>query len=570
MKKLAVLLVLCMLICTLAGTASAATGANKITSFITVAPDGSCQVTTTVTLHLEQAAGSLAFPVPAQAYNVTLNGSRVRTQYYADAQQVDLSGILGSIVGDVSFTINYAMSDLVSYNEQGVLQLNLPLLSGFAYPVELYELSLTLPGSITGQPSFSSGYYQTSIEEILSYSVNGATLTCYSTAQLKDHETMSLTLRVDEETFVSITIPIPRTPADDIALAVFAVLAILYYLIFLRCPIPQIRKRANAPDSYSAGQLKSILNLQGADLSLMILSWAQLGYVLIHDNGKGQVTVYKRMEMGNERSNFEQKVFAKLFSRKNEVQTWSLFYANLVQSVAASRYDAAQMLKRNSGNPLILRVLGCLAGAASGVAIGIVLGTGTALQGFWIVVYGILGALVVWGLCGWGATLLVRNRTGGWIATVLGILWIGLGFLAQEWILAVAAVGTGLLCSLLLAFGGRRNESGVERMETVLGLRSYLKKFTAEQAQQACSLDPEYFFTMAPWALALAVNRKFARRFGNQKLEMCPYVMLDKEVSLSAKQWSKRLHQTLSDMDRRARQMPVERIRRAINGFRGK
>lgn len=570
MKKCALLLVLCILICTLAGTVSAATTANRISSYITVSPDGSCQVTTTVTLHLEQAPGFLSFPVPAQAYNVTLNGSRVRTQLSADAQQIDLSGTLGSIAGDVSFTVNYAMADLVSYNSLGNLELKLPLLSGFAYPVELYELSLTLPGNITGQAEFFSGYYQTSIEEILSYSVSGATLTCRSTGQLKDHETMTLTLRVDEESFVSITVPIARTAADDIAVVVFGVLVILYYLIFLRCPIPHSRKTPNPPDGYSAGQLGSILNLQGADLSLMVLSWAQLGYVLIHDNGRGQVTIYKRMDMGNERSSFEQKVFGKLFSKKTEVQTWSLFYANLVRSVKASRYDAAQMLRSNSGNPLILRILSALAGGASGVAIGIVLGTSTALQGFWIVAYGLLGILMAWGLGNWGASLLVRDRRGGWVATVLAIIWIGLGYLAEETVLAAAAVGIGLLSSVLLAFGGRRSDSGMERMERVLGLRQYLKKFTAEQARQACNTDPDYFFTMAPWALALAVNRRFARRFGNGKLEMCPYVMLQKEVSLSAKQWSKRLHQTLTDMDRRARHMPVERIRRAIYGFRGK
>ena len=37
-------------------------------------------------------------------------------------------------------------------------------------------------------------------------------------------------------------------------------------------------------------------------------------------------------------------------------------------------------------------------------------------------------------------------------------------------------------------------------------------------------MDPDYFHTMAPYALALGVHKRFARAFGTRKLSSCPYL----------------------------------------------
>ena len=69
-------------------------------------------------------------------------------------------------------------------------------------------------------------------------------------------------------------------------------------------PLWRIRCTA-APAGLTAGELGSRLVHKGADLTMMVLSWAQLGYLLITMDESGRVFLHKRMEMGNERSAFD-------------------------------------------------------------------------------------------------------------------------------------------------------------------------------------------------------------------------------------------------------------------------
>lgn len=567
MRRILGLIVTVLVLICLTVSASAATSASKVESFMTVTADGSCQVTTTVTVHLEQADGSLSYPVPGEASDVTLNGARARTKWQDGALQVDLSGAFGGVTGDISFTLNYTLRGCVGKNDIGTMELRLPLMSGFAYPVDDMRFSVTLPGEITALPAFSSGYYQASIEKYLTYERNGATLTGSATQQLKDRETLSMTLPVEAEMFHSVSLPMERTVLDEMIMGVCAAAALSYWLIFLRAPIPRKKPAVSAPAGYSAGQLGSLLTLQGCDLSTMVLSWAQLGYVHLHYS-RGRVMIRHRMDMGNERSSFEQKCFRRLFSRRQTVDTAGMFYTNLCTELQKSYADAAALIKNKHANPKIFRALAALIALSSGVGVGLSIGMGGFLQGFWMVVFAIVGAVLGWVMQRWACCLLQRDRRDAYMALAAAILWIAFGMLAGEVLTAGLAVLAELIAGYLLAIGGRRTQTGRIVLEQTLGFRSYLRKMPAEQIRTACQSDPEYFFKMAPWALAMGVDGTFAKRFGGQKLPPCPYLSTDKELSFTASQWSLFLRQVLMVMDRRRRQMPMERLRKRMAGSR--
>ena len=79
MRRIAVFTLALVLFFTLTFPAAAAASASSFGAYATVSQDGSCQVSMTVRLHLDQVLTDLTFPVPKQATNVTLNGARVRT-----------------------------------------------------------------------------------------------------------------------------------------------------------------------------------------------------------------------------------------------------------------------------------------------------------------------------------------------------------------------------------------------------------------------------------------------------------------------------------------------------------
>jgi uncharacterized protein (TIGR00730 family) len=62
-------------------------------------------------------------------------------------------------------------------NDVQQLELQLPILAGFAYPVQALEFTVTMPGPISVKPAFSSGYHQANIEKDLYCTVSGATIT---------------------------------------------------------------------------------------------------------------------------------------------------------------------------------------------------------------------------------------------------------------------------------------------------------------------------------------------------------------------------------------------------------
>ena len=186
MRRIVTFLLAFALMLALAIGASAANSITTAGSYATVTSDGACQVALTATLHLESAQDDLSVLLPADARDVTLNGERVRTAKYNGLRKVDLSKIVGKVAGEFTVTLHYALPDVVNTDENGILQLELPLLSGFDYPISNMEFTVTLPGEITGEPSFSSGYHQADIEKDLTYSVSGATITGKTVKMLKD------------------------------------------------------------------------------------------------------------------------------------------------------------------------------------------------------------------------------------------------------------------------------------------------------------------------------------------------------------------------------------------------
>ena len=169
-------MILCAAVLLTAFPVSAASGISQMNTYATVSSDSSCQVTVTATVHLEQAVDKLIFPVPKDASAVSVNGSRVRAPKNGDFRQVDLSHRVGKTAGDFTFTIQYSLHDVVNYNEAGLLELQLPLLCGFAWQTEAMEFSVTLPGPTENLPGFSSGYHQANIEKDLSFTTDGATV----------------------------------------------------------------------------------------------------------------------------------------------------------------------------------------------------------------------------------------------------------------------------------------------------------------------------------------------------------------------------------------------------------
>ena len=275
-------------------------GATYVENITTITSDGNCQVTLRVNIHIDEPVDDLTFPLPLGAKDIMMNGSSAHASKMDGALHVDISDMIGDHGGDVSLKFDFRLEKVVRFEEDKYL-LELPLLSGFEYPVERMEFTITLPDDIKGRPYFTGGYRQSTVESVMTIVVKGDMITGSVNQALDDRETLTMTMEVDEKMFPGVSTYQRNGNPEIIPMIILAVLAIVYWGIWLRTgPLLWVRKNS-APEGVSAGELGCRLTFSGADLTMMVFHWAQLGYILIQLDNR-RVILHKRMDMGNERS----------------------------------------------------------------------------------------------------------------------------------------------------------------------------------------------------------------------------------------------------------------------------
>ena len=566
-RSLIVTLIIAMLLM-IAAAASAQSGATSLKYTAVVSSDGSCEVTMLVTLDLETRVDKLQFPIPADARDVSVNGDRVRSQKSGNVRMIDLSSTVKDLVGQFTFRVDYELDDVIGEDEHGKPLLTLPMLSGFDYSIDSFELSVTLPGNVPGKPAFSSGYHQASIEQSLEYTIDGAVINAKSLRSLKDQETLSMSLNVNAEMFPDAPIEITDAAFDDIMMIVCGALALLYWIFFLRCGPVRKKDATRPPEGFGAGEAGTLLTFRGMDLNLQVFSWAKLGYVLIQLDRNSRVLLHKRMEMGNERSVFEQKLFNKLFGKTHTVDTMSYRYAALCKKARSISPEARSLISKKSGNMMLFKYLTAGVALFAGVAIGVSIGAGALAQWLWIIVFGAAGLASGWYIQKWSEGLLLQDKSVLWLGVILSAAWLLIGLLAGQIVIALILALSQLLAGLMSSFGGRRTYQGKLIQGQVVGLRRYLKNLSPIQRQQICQLEPDYFHNMAPYALALGVDKAFAKRFGKEKIDPCPYLTTGMDGHRTAGEWSELFRRSLEAMSARERRLPVEKLIRIIENIR--
>lgn len=569
MRRFLTLLTVCVLLTgVLCIPASAETSASKVDLYCTVTSEGDCQVSMTVTLRLEEAHDQMTFPLPVNAKNITMNHSSVSAVKTDSAIDVDISKVTRGYVGEASLFFEYTIPKAVKVNADQstkfiadrTLQLDIPLLCGFEYPVESLTFLINMPSDkMTNSPTFHSIYRQMSIESDLTYKVDKNQIIGSSKTILNDHEGVTMSMVVPQDMFPTVSTYIREGNPEIVPMIVCAVLSLLYWILFLRT-LPMFRIRTSTPpEGITAGELGCRLTLAGGDLTMMIFSWAQLGYLLIHMDGNGRILLYKRMDMGNERSAFENKVFKALFSSRRVVDATGNQYALLCQKVARQVPNERNMHRGNSGNMKLFRLIACGSQVFCGICVAMNMTSISFLQILLSVILGIFGAISAWLIQDVAYRTHLRGKTPVYIGLVCILIWIVLGLLCgQVWIPLCCTLGE-LVLGYFAAYGGRRSDLGRHDAGMVLGFRHYAKRLPREDISRLMKNDPDYFFNLAPYALALGVINPFSEAFGRRKLDQCPYLVTRVHGKRTAQEWGKLMAKAADMMDARVRRMQVEK-----------
>lgn len=557
MKRLFAVMLAVLCVIMLAMPVAAQSQAGQLRTETVVKNDGSCRVSVTSTVIYEEAVASPVFPIPSGAENVVLNGSPATVYTAASSRMVSLKDVTRGMAGTFSFTVSYSLPAVVHSGEDGELLLSLQLLSGFPYPVEDMEAVVILPAEVPGDPGFTSGYYQQAIEGRLAVRVEGSQITVRSVEPLKDHETLTMELPVEGKMFPHTARKARVLSLMDLVIVLAAVLAAVYYWVTMRPRIPHRPYRPTAPDGITAGDIPLWLIGGGMDFSMLVVTWAQLGYIRIQVEDSGRVLLHKRMEMGNERSAFENRCYKNLFGRRRMVDGTGFHYAQLCRSVMKKSPRAKEVYDSKSGNPWIFRSLCALSGLLCGVAMA----GGIAAYATWLMIlFAGLTTAFAFAIQGAGRCLPLRVRMPLWVGGACGLMWLILGFWSGHWMLALLVMLLQFAGGIALCYGGRRTELGQQALKEILGLRRFMAHVSKRELQQLLKSNPSYFHELGPYALALSRDRVFARRFGRLRLPECNYLICGNQRQMTASEWAALLRTTVDTLDARARKLPLEKL----------
>lgn len=552
-----------LLMFVLATAVSAASGVTDLQSNTTVKTDGTCQVSLTVQLRMEEAVSNLVFPVPGNARDISLNGSSVRAPVSGNRRLVDLSGAVPG-AGVYTFMIHYSLPDSITMDQTQQLYLKFDLLSGFAYPIENMTFTVTLPDQPQKKPTFSSTYYPETVDMFMELTTEGNTITGTFTQPLMDQETLSFSLAVTKAMFPQSMVKIWKMDTDDVIMIIVALLAAAYWVLTMRNTPPRRILRSKEPEGLTAGELGCCLTGQGVDFTMMVISWAQMGYLLIQLDDNDRVLLHKRMEMGNERSDFEVRHFDALFGRRQTVDGTGYHYARLCRKASALRPNIRGYYLRASGNPYIFRGLCAVIGLLGGISLATAFVYDTAWRVILSILLGALGVIASWQIQSGAMCLHTRRKLDLLLSLGCCGIWLLLGLLAGELNVALLVIAAQWIGGIATAYGGRRSDLGKHNAAQILGLRRYLKRVPHGELQRILSINPDYYYSLAPYAMALGVDKSFARRFGDLQLTECTYLTTGMDGHMTAKEWNRLLRDTVSLLDDRQLKLPFEQLFRKV------
>ncbi len=577
MKRfLAILAAVLLCACVIVTPAEAASAASRVDVLATVDADGDCKVSMTVVLRLEAATNNLSFPLPPTAKDITLNGGNVSTRRGPSSIDVDISRITENNMGDFSLRFDFTLPEAVKVDEEGWktlresknwnplskpdIKLTLPLLCGFNYPVELLSFTVNMPtAQIPEKPEFTSIYRQSSIASDIDYIISGSQIIGATKTVMNDHEGVTMTLVVPQETFASVSTYIREGEPELVPMLAAAGIALLYWLLTLFNKPMHPTKTAVPPSGITAGEMGCRLTLAGGDLTMMVFTWAQLGYILIVQEKGGRVLLHKRMDMGNERSPYENKVFKGLFGTRRVIDATGNNYAKYCNLVAEQISSEKTMYRFNSGNMKLFRWICCVSHVFSGICVAMNMASNVTLQVVMAIILSVFAFASAWMIQGIAYRTHLRGKTRVYMGLVCVLIWILLGVLCgQPWI-PLGSVLAQWAFGYFAAYGGRRSDLGRRDANLVLGFRRYVKHIPNGDVNRLLMNDPDYFFNLSPYALALGVIHPFAGAFVRRKFDQCPYLQTPVYGKRTAQEWAKVLVQVADAMDAKSRRMLVEK-----------
>ena len=500
---------------------------------------GKTAVTTVLQVTFDSPTEEVVYPLPqSDVSRVSAGDFSFDVEKSDKGIDVILENSAG-FVGTQTFMITYTVPAGVYADDDGE-HYSLGILSSrLGKDVASCSFQITMPAPFEAETQVVSGYHGTLGQSDTGLVTEGNVLRGSADSRMA-YDSLRADLILPEGYFRirSNTIPVVSITWLAVGMVAVLILTYVYWRLKIRTSRVNTSTRLLTPEGLLPCHLSQVLDGITCDIPALILEWANQGYLSIALSRRGTVVLMKNMDMGSERSRAEQKLFLRIFGSRLRVPVTPGRYAKAAALFRASSRKSLNriMLDRTGGNLLLVqfpcRVL---------LAVGI----GYILQAALPEGAGFTVLAVLAGLAGYVYSIHLHaalqrfflrgttDRTFFGVTAVLGVL-IFFALLAG----ALPEMLVGTVACAMSAFlgsrGPRRSKWGVDALSQTRGCRSFFRQVTWQKLQVYQGRDRYFFQKQLPKAVALGVERRFARRFEDIPVPLPHWLYIPAETSLSA------------------------------------
>ncbi len=504
-----------------------------------VSANGRAQVTTTIQLTFDASTDQVTIPLPdTDVSRVSAGDYRFSVEETDTGTDVVIKNNDG-FVGTQTFLVSY----IVPYADDGDTEadhFSLGFLSSrWARPIGSCSFQVIMPKGFDAEPQIISGYYGALSETATALAITETSLSG-SVSNRMAYDSLSLVLSLPDQYFNVRSARLPVVSVTFLAIGMLAVLllCIVYWRMKLRSRHVSSTPRLLAPEGVLPCQLPMVLDGSTCDVTAIILEWANLGYLSISQTRNGTVVLNRLMHMGSERSKAEQQLFSKIFARKSRVAaTPGRFSRAAAQFRAASRRSLYRVIfDPKSGNPAIVQLpCQCLLSLSIGYMAYQFLPEG----GGFIVLAVLIGlvSLVYSLLLHRSIRRFAALRAVNVLSIVCWILMLALlplSLVSGSFPEVVVGLSACLFSGIATAPGPRRSARGIDAVAQTKGCRTFYRRASWQRLQIFQGKSSRFFQTQLPGAVALGVEKRFARRFERLSVPMPDWLKLSGDPIRSA------------------------------------
>ena len=524
----------------------------ELNTRIVVDDSGVRHVTAVAVIEFSEATTSFLFPLGENAEDIIVNGGEYELCTIDGVKCVRFTNPSG-FMGRLNFLCSYTLPCTMTENLSGQqITLRVPE-RGWEYAIDRYSLTVDFPVDIEEFPRWESSYYGDEIDNYLHIQIKEGTVQAVSNTPFRDHETVTMKLQFPEDSFTLRHLAAQTISVDRVVFYLLLLLCVAYWFFRFRGKsISQPRenffhrireklfdRNKNSGSSFpaSAGEIPCQISNSLPDMAGLIAHWGNLGYILLRRTRRGGFRLEKQMDMGNECSSAERRLFREIFRTLSLVDLSGVRFrtAFAAEAPVLRAYWKLRMFRRNMGKPRVLRFLGMLAGMAVSVMIYDLILPANPSRWVWLTLLSALSLLLYW---------LVQKAVRSWYAFGRWV-FMGLGLVATVLLFLLAGrAGLGgfmfltillqCFCSFVTRFGGKHSPYGEEAVEEILGFGKFVSHVNGDSARALVKRDPQYFYRTLPYAEILGMDKRFVKHFAPVTTETCPWIVDERKTDPKA------------------------------------